>query len=143
LLANPTAPWPDRVLFTHFGRWAKGADRDTAKYRAASVRVPRWHLVSQTGARGPKWMLFDVSQDYGETKDVQADHPEVVSDLTGQFEEWWKSLEPALVNERATGPRVNPFKERYWRQFGGGPSEEDLRLMDMGRNPATRPAQAN
>jgi arylsulfatase len=35
-----------------------------------------------------------------------------------------------MVNEGATGPRINPFKAMYWEQFGGGPSEEDLRKMD-------------
>jgi len=34
------------------------------------------------------------------------------------------------VNEGATGPKINPFKAMYWEQFGGGPSEEDLRKMD-------------
>ena len=33
-------------------------------------------------------------------------------------------LGPALlVNEDAVGPAVNPFKELYWKQFGGGPDE--------------------
>ena len=27
------------------------------------------------------------------------------------------------VDENAVGPKVNPFKERYWKQFGGGPKE--------------------
>jgi hypothetical protein len=35
-----------------------------------------------------------------------------------------------MVNEKAVGPKLNPFAERYWAQFGGGPSEEDLRKMD-------------
>jgi hypothetical protein len=25
---------------------------------------------------------------------------------------------------------VNPFKEWYWKQFGGGPTPEDLKVMD-------------
>jgi hypothetical protein len=37
------------------------------------------------------------------------------------------------VNENVTGPKVNPFKARYWQQFGGGPSEELLREMDPAR----------
>ena len=66
LLADPAASWPDRVLFTHLGRWPKGADPATAKYRACSVRTSRWHLVSPDGGKEPHWMLFDVEQDYGE-----------------------------------------------------------------------------
>ncbi|HEU0011774.1 MAG TPA: hypothetical protein VFT34_18305 [Verrucomicrobiae bacterium] len=34
------------------------------------------------------------------------------------------------VKENAAGPKVNPFKELFWKQFGGGPSEELRRLMD-------------
>jgi arylsulfatase len=30
-------------------------------------------------------------------------------------------VQPGLVNEDAKGPKVNPFKELYWKQFGGGP----------------------
>ena len=43
-----------------------------------------------------------------------------------------------LVNEKAIGPRLNPFKELYWKQFGGGPSEEELHIMEP--NQATVPA---
>ena len=138
LLVNPAASWPERTLFAHFGRWPKGAEPDIAKYRACSVRTDRWHLVSPDGGKEPHWMLFDVVKDYGETQDVKADHPEVVAQLAGQFDAWWASLEGSLVNEDAVGPSINPFKEQFWRQFGGGPSPEDLRLMDMGQNPATR-----
>jgi hypothetical protein len=28
------------------------------------------------------------------------------------------------------GPPVNPFKELYWKQLGGGPGSELLREMD-------------
>ena len=27
-----------------------------------------------------------------------------------------------MANEDAVGPKVNPFKEQYWKQFGGGPA---------------------
>jgi arylsulfatase len=140
LLVNPASAWPERVLFTHLGRWAKGSDPNAAKYHACSVRTPRWHLVSPDGGKNPHWLLFDVEKDYGETVDVSTDHPEVVQQLAAQFDAWWNSLSGSLVNERAVGPSINPFKELFWRQFGGGPSEEDLRLMDMNQNPATAPS---
>ena len=35
-----------------------------------------------------------------------------------------------LVNENAIGPKVNPFKALYWKQFGGGPDEALLKAMD-------------
>ncbi|MBI1839843.1 MAG: sulfatase-like hydrolase/transferase [Verrucomicrobia bacterium] len=143
LLEDPAAAWPDRELFTHFGRWARFASPDTAKYRACGVRSARWHLVSETGAERPEWMLFDVPADPGEQRDVSGQHPDVVAGMTGAFERWWTSVQPHLVNERAEGPPVNPFKEIFWKQRGGGPSEEDRRLMDPKQNPATATPGAN
>lgn len=135
LLEDPAAPWPDRVLFTHLGRWPKGADPGVARFQVTAVRTPRWHLVSPEGGRTPRWMLFEVPQDPGETNDVAAQFPEVVRDLAAQHEVWWNSVQGSLVNEAAVGPRINPFKELYWRQFGGEPSEEDLRRMDPNAQP--------
>ncbi len=44
LLQSPKAPWPDRVLFTHVGRWNDGAI-DTHKYCQAAVRWNQYSLV--------------------------------------------------------------------------------------------------
>ena len=35
-----------------------------------------------------------------------------------------------MVNEDATGPQMNPMKEQYWKQFGGGPDEKLRQQMD-------------
>ncbi len=121
LLERADAPWPERTLFTHVGRWAKGADPATGKYAHCSVRTPGWHLVSTPGNAGAAWRLFDMKADYGEKTDVAREHADVVAKLGGEFEKWWDSVQPQLVNEKATGPAVNPFKELYWKQFGGGP----------------------
>jgi arylsulfatase len=45
-LQNPKAEWADRTLFTHAGRWPKGAKVDDHKYAGCSVRTKRWHMVS-------------------------------------------------------------------------------------------------
>jgi arylsulfatase len=147
-LRDADAPWPDRTLFTHVGRWPKGASPQRYKYAQCSVRSPRWHLVSdwrpadlqpkksdakkakakskakvQANVAAQRWQLFDVSADPGEQTDVAAKHPDVVADLTAAYDKWWDSVQPQLVNEDAVGPKVNPFKELYWKQFGGGPKE--------------------
>jgi arylsulfatase len=118
LLENPRAHWPDRQLFTHFGRWPKGAAPASAKFTMCSVRSQRWHLVSPDGAEQPNWMLFNVAEDYGETRDVAGEHPGEVRRLARAYEGWWKSVQPFLVNENVVGPEVNPFRELYERQFG-------------------------
>ena len=60
----------------------------------------------------------DLSTDYGEKHDVAAEHPDVVQELDAAYDQWWASVQPQLVNEKAVGPKENPFKELYWKQFG-------------------------
>ncbi len=130
LLANPRAPWPDRTIVAHTGRWPVGTAPEEWKFRNGSIRNARWSLVSIDGGRQPAWQLFDLQADYAQTTDVAARHPEVVASLARAYDQWWAEARPLMVNEGATGPKINPFKELYWQQFGGGPSEEDLRRMD-------------
>ncbi len=117
LLHDPQADWPERTLFTHVGRWPKGAKVDDYKYAGCSVRTPRWHLVS-AGRGKHQWELFDVAAEPGETTDVAKQHPEVVKRLDTEYDAWWASLPPYLVNEDAIPPKENPFKELYRKQFG-------------------------
>jgi arylsulfatase A-like enzyme len=121
LLENPSAEWAERTLFTHVGRWPKAAKPDDHKYAGCSVRTPRWHLVSV--AKAKKWELFDVTADPGEKTDVSAMHPEVVKKLDQEYDAWWGSLPPYLVNEDAVGPKENPYRELYRKQFGDAKSE--------------------
>ena len=123
ILEKADASWADRTLFTHVGRWEKGAEPATGKYVNCSVRNTRWHLVSapSKGAQKPVWQLFDISNDYGETQNVADANPDVFNQMTRAYEVWWESVQPQLVNEKAVGPKVNPFKELYWRQFGQEP----------------------
>ncbi len=119
LLRNPGAAWPDRTLFTHVGRWPKGTSPELFKYRECSVRTTRWQLVSADNKTNQKaWQLYDVKADPAETKNVAAQHPDVVADLDRAYDVWWKSVQPQLVNENAVGPATNPFKDLYEKQFG-------------------------
>jgi hypothetical protein len=40
-----------------------------------------------------------------------------------------------MVNESVVGPKINPFQELYYKQFGGNPTAEDLAKMDSSKNP--------
>lgn len=113
LLKDPNAPWPDRFLFTHVGRWPKGKARDS-KYAQCAVRNGRFRLVNNRE-------LYDIKADPGEKTNVIDQHPEVVAQMRAAYDRWWEEILPCLVNEDAVGPAVNPFKELYWKQFGGGP----------------------
>ena len=130
LLNNPRAPWADRTLVTHVGRWARFANPDESKFTNCSVRTTRWHLVSTQGGATPAWELFDVSADPSEKTDVAARHADVVKQMAASYDEWWKAARAGMVNEKAVGPKLNPFKEWYWKQFGGGPTEEEAYIME-------------
>jgi len=143
LLRDGNAPWPERVLFTHVGRWPKGADVQAYKYAGCSVRSGQWHLVSDGPIGKPRekgWKLFDVSKDIGEDHDVAAEHPDVVARLDGEYDRWWASVVPMMINENAHYAGMNPFKVLYWKQFGGGPTPAELKQMGFDKAPtdATR-----
>lgn len=114
LLRNPQAPWEDRTLFTHVGRWAVG--QPPAKLSKCSLRNTRYSLVHEKN----EWELFDLQQDPGQEHDISAEHPEIVKQLATTYDRWWEDVQPMLVNEtaHATAPKVNPFRELYIKQFG-------------------------
>lgn len=138
LLEQSTVGWPNRYLFTHVGRWAKFADPNLSKYKMTSVRNSRWSLVSASGAESPQWELFDLENDYAQAINVADQHPQMVKELSQAFEQWWSDCQPMLINEKVLGPKLNPFAQRYWQQFGGGPSPQDFERMDPSQ-PFPRP----
>lgn len=51
----------------------------------------RWKLIlPKAGPKAPPAELYDVVADPGETKDLLAEHPDVVRDLTGRLDRWWQ-----------------------------------------------------
>lgn len=130
LLRDPAAGWDDRYLCTHVGRWAKSADPNESKFRAAAVRNQRWAMVSERGGAKPDWQLFDLSTDFAQQHNVFDLHPDVAEQLSAAFDRWWAECLPLMVNEQAVGPPINPFQALYYEQFGGSPTAEDLKKMD-------------
>jgi len=57
----------------------------------------------------------------------------VAAKLRAAYDQWWNEVQPLLVNENVIGPKINPMKALYWKQFGGGPDEAMLRRMDPTR----------
>jgi len=123
LLRDGEAPWGERYVFVHVGRWAKGKAAES-KYAGCAMRSLRYRLVNNKE-------LYDIKSDPGETKNVIEEKPEVVAAMRAAYDRWWEEVLPAMENEEALGPKVNPFKELYWKQFGraegsggGGRSDE-------------------
>lgn len=122
LLVDPGAPWPDRTLVTHVGRWPYGQVA-AAKHRQCSIRNTRFRLVNNSE-------LYDLIADPAESRNVIEAHPDAVALLRAAYDHWWEEILPCLENETAIGPPVNPFKAAYWAQFGGGPDDALRRRMD-------------
>ncbi len=125
LLRDARANWPDRYVFVHKGRWARGKAAE-AKYADCAVRNERFRLVNNKE-------LYEIRTDPGEKRNVIDEHPEVVGKMRAAYDRWWDQVLSCMVNEEVFGPRINPFKERYWEQFGGGPDETLLQQMDPKR----------
>lgn len=137
LLKNPNAEWPDRTLIHHLGRWGNGKSGES-KHAKCAIQNHRFTLVNNTE-------LYDLKADPGETKNVIAEYPEVVASLRTTYDLWWSETLPLLVNENAIGPKVNPMKELYWKQFGGHPDAAMLDKMNpqkkSGGESADKPAK--
>lgn len=125
LLKNAQADWPERTLVTHVGRWPKGAPPAKFKYASCSIRNSQFQLVSQSKGEAKNWQLFDLKADLAETTDVAAKFPAVVQQLDAEYDRWWDSVQPQLVNEDAIGPTENPFKVLFEKQFGKATSIRD------------------
>jgi arylsulfatase len=108
------------MLFMHTGRWEPGQPPN--KYSSAGVRFSHYNAVATQNASA-RWQLFDLESDPGEATDVSAQNPALVQKLDKAYDSWWASVLPCLENEDAykTAPKVNPFKTRYEKQFGGLP----------------------
>ena len=123
LLQNSKADWADRHLFVHQGRWAKGADPETHKFKSCAVRSQRWRFVGNKE-------LYDIANDPYESKDVAAEQPEVVEQLRKAYDQWWSDTVPLMVNEDAPYAPHQPQAVRYEKQLkeGGIPAWKPPKL---------------
>ena len=110
LLKDPKAPWEDRQLFVHQGRWEKGADPNTGKFRNFAVRTARWRWVNRRE-------LYDISVDPFEATNVADQHPDVIARLSQAYDAWWAETLPLMVNEQAPYTKEQPQAVRYEKQL--------------------------
>lgn len=84
LLKGDSKGWPERTFFVHTQR-----EEIPPKWKNSAVMTSEWRLVN-----GKE--LYDIKNDVGQTKNVAAEHPDVVAKLTAEYEQWWKTLEPSF-----------------------------------------------
>jgi arylsulfatase A len=97
LLEGREGSWPQRVLFTH------NPIDETNRYPGA-VRTQRYRLVREI--RGPgggskakaddagatPWQLYDMQTDPGETRNLAAEEPERVRQLSRLYDAWFADI---------------------------------------------------
>jgi hypothetical protein len=82
----PSAPGPERVF-------TEGGYDQTATQ--LTVRERRWKLIHVRSLRersvmtGAEYELYDLEVDRGESRNLVADHPEVVARLRARLEAWY------------------------------------------------------
>lgn len=113
LFESADADWPDRTLFVHVGRWAKGSDPNEAKFKQCAVRTERFRLVNNRE-------LFDVDADPFETTNVIDQHPEAVAAMRQSYDAWWTETVPLMVNEAAPNAAERPYWVWYAEQEKSG-----------------------
>ncbi|MFM8579565.1 MAG: sulfatase-like hydrolase/transferase, partial [Planctomycetaceae bacterium] len=124
LLVDAAAPWPDRPLFPHLGRWERGRAAESG-LRNCRVREGHWSLVN-THNDPAAWELYDLLSDPGETTTLSAAYPRKTASMSDTYGRWWSGVQESLVNEDLDGPDENPFKAAYWTQFGPRPTLVDV-----------------
>ncbi|WP_166819937.1 arylsulfatase [Thalassoroseus pseudoceratinae] len=133
LLKNADADWNERVLFTH------NPISESNRYPGA-VRTPQYRLVRTIpGPQGgssakPKdrnasaWKLFDMQQDPGEKHNIASQHPQVVRELSEQYEAWIDDTSRTPLERFAIPvgfPQENPVTLNAPQAYHDGPMKFD------------------
>jgi arylsulfatase A-like enzyme len=106
LLKGQSVDWTDRTLFFQSHR----GDHPVL-YHNCAVRTERWKLVHNSGfgkeqfTGDPKFELFDMVHDPYETRDVAADHRDIVEDLKHRYEAWFADVSSTRPDNYAP-PRI-------------------------------------
>ncbi|MEQ1859230.1 MAG: arylsulfatase [Chthoniobacteraceae bacterium] len=132
LIEGKADGWSDRYLFTHTARWATGTEPNTQQHLNYGVRNQRYRFVGPRGgnpkgrnaakrpAQASQGALYDMEADPYQTKDVSAEHPEVVAKMRAAYDAFWKEARPLMVNETAEMSPTKPFHELYEKQLKAG-----------------------
>ncbi|EPR71676.1 Arylsulfatase [Cyclobacterium qasimii M12-11B] len=127
-LKNDTIESEDRLRFFHGGRWplnpknisdpegtdhwvgtAETSNPDSSKYQKFAVRNEQYRFVNNSE-------LYDLFSDPGETQNIIEEHPELVNQMRGSYEEWWSEVRPYMVNEEVPLAKEKPFWVDFEKQ---------------------------
>ena len=103
ILRGDTEALRDRTLLVHSQRIPY-----PEKWRKSAVMTERWRLIN--GAE-----LYDLKADPAQQNDVATEHTDVVGQLRGDYEDWWRSLSTAFDEDVriAVGTEHEPRTQLY------------------------------
>lgn len=115
---------PERTLFAHVQRAYL-----PPKWQDSAAMTGPWRLID-----GKE--LYDIKADPGQRTDLAAKHPEVVQKLRDDYENWWKSLEPAMAQtvRSVIGGAANPttLTSHDWLMPGVAPAAWNQNQIKVG-----------
>ncbi|MSU47678.1 MAG: arylsulfatase [Opitutus sp.] len=103
---QPTAPIEGRSLAPIF----RGEQRQEPAQLfwewagTCAVRQGKWKLVWDTLNTAKEWQLYDIVADRTELHDLAAGHPELVKQLSADYERWAKALGRKLPGQKGKNP---------------------------------------
>jgi len=130
--------WEDRYLFQHVTRWGPGENPDKYKWLSFSVRNQRYRLVENTeypkskskkstakngvtaipedASLAMQLSLYDMENDPNQTKNIAEKHPELVAEMKKEYEAFWESVRPGMINDGVPLAQEKPFHVNYNKQ---------------------------
>lgn len=102
VLASDTTPWGDQRVFAQYG---------TRNY---SVRTPRFKLIRN---RHDTLLLFDLTDDPLERRNLAPARPELAAELAAELEAW-RSSRPRLGDDAASTTEIDPATRERLRALG-------------------------
>lgn len=92
LMRGTAQDLPDRTLFINYSRMPiSGEQESVVKMDGAAVLWRRWRYLNNRE-------LYDLATDPLQQRDVAAEHPQIVAELRGRLESWWRRNQ-SLANE--------------------------------------------
>ena len=120
LLDGAQEGWPRKHLVEQYLGGPYGSTLPPKPYEFSVVMTERWRLVNSGQER-----LFDIQADPSQSKNVAAEHPEVVAQLRALYAPFWKQVSPRLTPVRIDlgNPTDNPtvLCSQDWRLTTGNP----------------------
>jgi arylsulfatase A-like enzyme len=120
LLEDTSAPWPDRKLFYHIGRWSDKIGPDGSQYdkkpgkAGFAVRSARYRLINNEE-------LYDIGNDPSETNNLYAQKPEVARTMMDAYDSWWQEVRPYMVNDGIRMTGLDSYRKTCEKQLAEGP----------------------